>query len=120
MRQSISPQRLQLLIALLEDGKEHQFYNWPEWRELQQYVSEELDHCECQECKRQGRYSRGYIVHHRKHLRDRPDLALSIYDPDTGERQLETLCKRCHEKEHPESLRSFGRAVPPITEERWD
>ncbi len=120
MRQSISPQRLQQLIKLIEEGNEHQFYNWPEWRELQHYVSVELDHSECQECKRQGKYRRGYIVHHRKHLKDRPDLALSIYDPDTKERQLETLCKRCHELEHPESLRSFGSIKAPITEERWD
>ena len=57
--------------------------------------------------------------HHVKHLRQRPDLALSIWDPDTGARQLVTVCKACHEREHPESLR---RSVPaaPLTAERWD
>lgn len=120
MRQRISAQRLQQLIKLIEEGNEHQFYNWTEWRELQRYVSVELDHNECQECKRQGRFRHGYIVHHRKHLKERPDLALSIFDPDSGERQLETLCKKCHEKEHPESLRSLGSLKPSITEERWD
>lgn len=79
-----------------------------------------MDHYECQICKARGRYSSGSIVHHVKHLRERPDLALSVYDPDTGERQLVTVCKACHEEEHPESLRRCAPAAEPITMERWD
>lgn len=59
-------------------------------------------------------------MHHVKHLKDRPDLALSIWDSETGERQLETLCKFCHEEEHPESLRQFKPMATPLTLERWD
>lgn len=107
------------LEALAAAGEEAAFYSWPEWRELRPQVLK-LDHYECQLCKARGRFRRGYIVHHVKHLRDRPDLALSVYDPDTGERQLVTVCKRCHELEHPESLRQFAPQKEPVTVERWD
>ena len=115
----ISGARLAELAALLSAGQEYKFYSWPEWRGLRAEVLR-LDHYECQHCKAAGRYSRGYIVHHVKHLRERPDLALSVVDPDTGARQLETLCKHCHELEHPESQRQFQPQAPPITAERWD
>ena len=115
----ISGARMAELAALLAAGQEYKFYSWPEWRSLRAEVLR-LDHYECQHCKAAGRYSRGYIVHHVKHLRQRPDLALSVFDPDTGQRQLETLCKQCHEQEHPESQRQFQPKASPITAERWD
>ena len=115
----ISPTRLADLTALLSAGQEYKFYSWPEWRGLRLQVLG-IDHYECQHCKAAGRYRKGCIVHHVKHLRQRPDLALSVVDPDTGERQLETLCKRCHEREHPESQRQYTPQAPPVTEERWD
>ena len=115
----ISPSRLAELTALIAAGQETKFYSWPEWRALRPEVLR-LDHNECQVCKAAGRFRRGYIVHHVKHLRQRPDLALSVFDPDTGQRQLETLCKHCHELEHPESQRQFQPKALPITAERWD
>lgn len=75
---------------------------------------------ECQICKSKGRYRKAVIVHHVKHLKDRPDLALSVYDPDTNERQLLSVCKRCHEDLHPEAQRQYAAVSEPITEERWD
>ena len=77
-----------------------------------------VDNCECQECKRRGVYSKASIVHHVRHLRDRPDLALSVYDGDS--RQLEAVCKRCHEGLHPDSQRQYAPPAPPLTPERWD
>jgi 5-methylcytosine-specific restriction endonuclease McrA len=59
-----------------------------------------MDNHECQICKRKGRYRRADIVHHVKHLKDRPDLALSIWDGE--ERQLVSVCRQCHEDLHPE------------------
>ena len=81
-----------------------------------------MDHNECQHCKEQGKCTtEELVVHHIKHLRDRPDLALSIWDPVTKERQLVTICRGCHELEHPERLRSTASAAAkPLTEERWD
>lgn len=107
------------LPGMIEAGTSDQFYSWPEWRALRADVLR-LDHWECQLCKAKGRFRRGSIVHHVKHLEDRPDLALSIWDAETGERQLVTVCKRCHEAEHPESLRQFKPGKPPVTAERWD
>ena len=115
----ISPRRLAQLRTLLEKGGEARFYWWPEWQQLRADVLE-LDRHECQLCKARGRYSRAMIVHHVKHLRDRPDLALSIWDPDTHERQLVSVCKACHEAEHPEALRKFEPRKAPLTAERWD
>ena len=118
----ISPTRLEQLRKLTATGHEELFYSWSEWAGpdgIRQAVLK-LDNCECQICKARGKYSRGSIVHHVKHLRERPDLALSVYDPDTGERQLVTVCKACHEEAHPESLRRCAPAAEPITMERWD
>ena len=115
----ISPRRLNQLRRLIAAGREALFYWWPEWQALRDDVLR-MDHGECQMCKARGRYSRGAIVHHVKHLRQRPDLALSVWDPDTGERQLVTVCKACHEAEHPESLRTCSPSAPPLTAERWD
>lgn len=115
----ISARRLDQLRTLIAAGREAQFYSWTEWLDLRPEVLR-LDQGECQCCKQRGRHRAARIVHHVKHLRDRPDLALSIWDPETGERQLVSVCKRCHEELHPESQRPFRRACAPVTEERWD
>lgn len=122
MEKMISQRRLKQLVLLIASGREDEFYSWPEWRgpEGQRAAVLKLDRYECQHCKAKGRYRKGYIVHHVKHLRDRPDLALSVWDEDTGERQLVTLCKPCHEEEHPESLRPLQSISEPVTAERWD
>lgn len=113
----ISEGRLAELRGLLNADNEHAFYSWPEWRRLRREVLK-LDNCECQECKRRGVYSRAVIVHHVQHLRDAPELALSVYDGER--RQLEAVCKSCHEALHPESQRQYAPGVPPLTAERWD
>lgn len=107
------------LPAMIEAGTSDEFYSWGEWRRRRKDVLK-LDHWECQLCKAKGRFRRGTIVHHVKHLQDRPDLALSIWDPETGERQLLTVCKWCHEEQHPESLAQYRPKKPPLTVERWD
>lgn len=109
------------LRKLIEDGCEERFYSWQVWRRLSHTVRTRIDRNECQACKRRGKYAPAEIVHHVKHLRDRPDLALSIFDPENGERQLLSLCRACHEMEHPERLHlAQGAAAEPLTEERWD
>lgn len=113
----ISAYRLQQLTALLQDGREALFYTWPEWKSLREEVLQ-FDHWECQLCKSAGRFKPARIVHHVQHLRDRPDLALSVWVD--GQRQLLSVCKTCHEKLHLESQRQFAPARPPLTEERWD
>lgn len=115
----LSPVQLEKLKRLISDGKENIWYNSASWDETRQKVLK-LDRYECQICKSKGRYNKAKIVHHVKHLKDRPDLALSIYDPETGERQLISVCKKCHEILHPESYKQYMPTKNPVTEERWD
>lgn len=115
----ITSTELRKLRKLIADGREAEFYSWQRWKNLRPKVFE-LDNNECQMCKAKGRFRSGYIVHHVKRLQDRPDLALSIWDPVTKERQLVSVCKWCHEEEHPESLHHMPSGNVPITAERWD
>lgn len=105
------------LTELVETGGSDKFYSWGVWLRRRDEVLR-LDRWECQLCKAKGRYSKASIVHHVKHLKDRPDLALSIWDGQ--ERQLLSVCKPCHEGEHLESQRQYKPKAPPLTEERWD
>lgn len=57
------------------------------------------DHNECQRCKSKGRFSKADCVHHIKHLKNRPDLALTNDN-------LISLCNTCHNEVHPEKLHS--------------
>lgn len=71
------------------------------------------DNYECQKCKRRGRYHKAETVHHKKHLKDYPELA--IVDSN-----LVSLCFNCHNEEHPEKLMSREtRKRKCITIERW-
>lgn len=114
----ISSTELARLLTLLSEGKENLWYNTAPWKPRRADVLR-MDKHECQLCKSKGKYKRATIVHHVKHLKDRPDLALSIWDPDTGERQLISVCKDCHEQLHPESQKKFT-PNSSVTVERWD
>lgn len=115
----ISEARLAQLRALIQAGRKDVFYSWPEWQGLRIDVLR-LDNYECQRCKARGKFAPARIVHHVQHLEVRPDLALRVWDPDTGDRQLVSVCKQCHEELHPESQRQFRRIRAPLTAERWD
>lgn len=103
----------------IETDNVDSFYHWKDWEQLRQEVLR-MDHYECQICKAKGKYRRADIVHHVKHLKDRPDLALSVWDGK--ERQLVSVCKRCHEDLHPERTVQYRyeKKEKPLTEERWD
>lgn len=117
---SISAARLKQLQTMIADGCSDDFYDWAEWSNARQKALQ-LDRQECQLCKQCGRYRKAVIVHHIKHLRDRPDLALSIFNPETGDRQLVSLCRACHEEQHPErGLKKYPIGPLPLTAERWD
>ncbi len=117
----MTAKQLEKLHALIDIGQEDRFYSWKAWKRLSLVVRTKIDRNECTRCKARGKYTPAAVVHHVKHLRDRPDLALSIYDPDTGERQLESLCRACHEAMHPERLApAWTPKAQVLTEERWD
>ena len=89
----------------------HAFYRSAAWLRKRAEILIR-DNFECQKCKRRGRFARAICVHHIKHLRDRPELAL-VDD------NLLSLCLECHETEHPERLRKNIISKKPVIEERW-
>lgn len=117
---AISQSKLAQLQKLIAEARPELFYSWPQWEETRSKVLA-LDHFECVKCKAKGKYTKAVLVHHVHHLTDRPDLALSIYDAD-GNRQLISLCRQCHELEHPERLKPAwtAKVEKPLTVERWD
>lgn len=64
----------------------------------------------CQHCARYGRASPAEIVHHIKSYDQNPELGLDS-------RNLVSLCKKCHNREHPEkgaaAARSRRSPLPP-------
>ena len=115
----MTEQQLQRLNTLIEAENADAFYSWKPWKRLRESVLR-LDNRECQLCKAKGKYRKAVVVHHVKHLKDRPDLAMSIYDGD--ERQLVSVCKQCHEELHPErTVRyRYEKKTEAVTTERWD
>ena len=118
-RVQISEERLRQLKDLIASGREHLFYTWTEWLEVRGEALK-LDHNECWKCRTvYHRYRRAKLVHHVQHLKERPDLALNLWW--RGERQLVSLCRDCHEEEHPERFEKRWTERPePVTVERWD
>lgn len=86
------------------------FYRTSAWGKKRAEVLER-DNFECQLCKLAGRYSKATMVHHIKHYKDFPELAL---DSDN----LISLCNACHEKQHPE--RNFKNENKSVHSERWE
>jgi|SRR5690625_69842 len=77
-------------------GWARRFYRSAEWMAKRQEILRRDNH-ECQQCKRDGKFSPANTVHHIEHLIDRPDLALEADN-------LESLCPGCHNREHPEKF----------------
>ena len=88
------------------------FYKTGVWVRKRTEILERDNH-ECQRCKDAGGYSKGNVVHHIKHLEDRPDLALE-------DDNLMTVCEACHNALHPERMRTPEASKRrQITPERW-
>lgn len=80
-----------------------------------------IQHNECQKCLEHGKITAAVTVHHVKHVRDFPELALSAYYYDEhGEKQrnLIAICKSCHSLEHPEKLKKEND-TKFVSKERW-
>lgn len=99
------------LLAAIREGNTHYFYTNSRWLKKRQEALDR-DNDECQSCKKKGGYSKANTVHHVKHLRDYPTLALDINN-------LLSLCYECHAEEHPEKKRYFQKKKKPLNEERW-
>lgn len=98
------------------------FYLSSAWHRKRKEILER-DHHECVLCRegkgyRPGkRHTRAVIVHHVKHLKEFPELALSNYYIDADghkHRQLISVCRACHEVVcHPD------RRNPSCENRRW-
>lgn len=84
------------------------FYHTSEWKRKRKAILKR-DRNACQKCRQQGRYAKAVTVHHAKHLRAVPELALT-------DSNLISLCAKCHESMHPEKHKRKNAAV---TRERW-
>ncbi|SHK46420.1 HNH endonuclease [Tepidibacter formicigenes] len=88
----------------------YRFYKSTKWKNTRKKVLKR-DNNECQRCKEAGRFHKAECVHHIKHLKDRPDLALM-------EDNLISLCYTCHNEVHPEKLHLSDK--PKFNnKERW-
>ena len=88
------------------------FYHTGQWKAKRLEILKR-DHGECQRCryrKRPAMYTPATVVHHIKHLKEFPELALT-------DSNLESLCADCHEQEHPE--RHHRKEEKFVTPERW-
>lgn len=108
---------------LIREGRLDRFYKWHEWRELSDNIKRENNN-ECQLCKQRGKHRAARTVHHVKHVREFPRLAMSrTYTDENGkeQKQLIPLCEPCHNEQHPEK----GRAIKGsngkhfTNEEKW-
>lgn len=120
----MTQEQVDFVRSCIREGRVHDFYVWAPWLKKRKEILA-ADKWECQECKKRGRYRRAVIVHHVKHLRDHPELALcDTYIGEDGQeyRQLESVCRECHETVcHPERMskrKSAKRKFSPP--ERWD
>ena len=98
------------LLKAIKAGDVRKFYKSKEWKHKRPVILKR-DNYECQRCKDLGGYSKAVVVHHIKHLRDHPELALV-------DSNLSSRCEPCHNIEHPEKGFKHERK-DPITKERW-
>lgn len=97
----------QKVIELIKADK---FYICKDWKKKRKEILRR-DHYECQRCKQNHKVSKATTVHHIKHLKEHPELAL---DDDN----LESLCSDCHNLEHPEKLKDFCKSKR-WNDEKW-
>jgi 5-methylcytosine-specific restriction endonuclease McrA len=102
---------LEKFIKEIRSGNEKYFYKSRRWRNKRKQILKR-DNNECQLCKAKGQFSKGEVVHHVKHLKDRPDLVLE-------DSNLMTVCNACHERLHPDRFGKQENKKKYITKERW-
>ena len=85
------------------------FYHTGQWKRKRRQILAR-DRNACQRCRQQGKYARAVTVHHKRHLKAVPELALT-------DDNLVSLCAECHEAMHPEKHKKTRAAV--LTKEKW-
>ena len=95
--------------ALIKHNNIKAFYKSGHWKKVRTDALQR-DNNECQKCKARGDYSKAQCVHHKQHVKKRPDLALTLDN-------VISLCDSCHNEEHPEKFRN--KPKPQLNKERW-
>lgn len=90
---------------------DERFYKTYTWKQKRKEILVR-DNFECQKCKSLGSMRRATTVHHIKEYKFFPSLALT-------DENLISLCRDCHEEEHPDRLKNFEKQEP-IHGERWE
>jgi len=83
---------VQWIRTLIHSNSIVKFYKGNLWRHLRQEVLDE-QHGECQICKGKGLVETATMVHHIRHVRQHPELALT-------KENLMSLCNECHYQIH--------------------
>lgn len=99
------------ISKLIRENNLHAFYVSGAWKKLRALVLKENNY-ECKMCKDKGKYKRARTVHHIKHVKTNPELALT-------KSNLMCVCNECHNILHPEKLEKYKIKKEPITIERW-
>ena len=101
---------LNWIKELIKGNNLKKFYNSKTlWRPVRA-AALKRDNYECQICKSKGLYNEATTVHHIKHLKEFPGLALDLNN-------LVSVCSNCHNILHPE--KSKIKKKTEINEERW-
>lgn len=120
LNMTITEDQLETWIKqLIKENKLYKFYKWHEWRELSEELIKENNY-ECQFCKKKGIRVSARSVHHVRHVRKYPRLAMSRTYTQNGMvyQNLIPLCEACHNKQHPE--KHINTKKKHFTnEERW-
>lgn len=106
---------------LIDKNELWRFYKSREFMQLRDEVLSE-QHYECYLCRQEGKITRATIVHHVKHVRDYPRLALSKYyiDEDGNKQiQLMCLCAKHHNQVHPEKFKDKKDKNSKVVDERF-
>lgn len=105
------PMTTEKIINLINNKNTKAFYLSKAWRNKRAKILS-LQNYECQECKRGHRpVKAATIVHHVKHLRSHPELALT-------DSNLLAVCDECHNLLHQEKLKKF-HSKKAWEDERW-
>lgn len=103
------------VVGFIQRNEIDKFYKTTIWKKLREKVLD-INNYDCQHCKSKGRANKANTVHHIKHLKEHPELALD-------ENNLMAVCKECHNELHPEKHYSFMRHRSSkkkfINEELW-
>lgn len=111
----------QWIRELIAENRLYRFYKCDEFKAVRNIVLEKY-HNECKHCMERGIYTPAKVVHHVNEVRERPDLALSLYYRDSNgevKENLIPLCQNCHEIEHGRAYKGRKDDRPAVDETKW-